>query len=155
MKTQDALSLLRADHKKVKGLLEDLEGTTERGAAKRRELVEEIAQELEIHAQVEEEIFYPAYRESVRANKDLEIFHEAAEEHRHLKMALQKLNETAERAQEFSAYAKVLKDLVLHHAKEEEREMFPRAKKHMSDEQLQELGDQIATRKEALLTAGA
>jgi hemerythrin superfamily protein len=155
MKSQDVVALLRADHKKVKGLLEDLEGTTGRGVAKRRQLLEEISREIEAHARVEEEIFYPAYRAAVRSGDDRELFHEAAEEHRHVKIALERLEATSEDAEQFGAYAKVLKDIVLHHAKEEEREMFPRAKEHMSDDERRELGRRVADRKEALLAAGA
>jgi hemerythrin superfamily protein len=147
---KNAVALLKEDHKKVKKLLEDLAASTDRAATRRVKLVTEIAGELTVHAQVEEEIFYPAFKKAVKSKEDLKLFHEAAEEHNHMKLALTKVEQADASSVEFGAFAKVLMDLVLHHAKEEEHEMFPSAKEHMSEEELQTLGDLMAARKEAL-----
>lgn len=66
MPTMNAISLLKADHKKVKGMLDDLESTTERGPGKRKKLLAKIKTELEAHTTIEEEIFYPAFLKAVK-----------------------------------------------------------------------------------------
>jgi hypothetical protein len=77
----DAIALLKADHKKVKGLLSSLEKTTERSAERRTKLLRQIESEIKVHATVEEELFYPAYRDAVRKKQDRELYQEALEEH--------------------------------------------------------------------------
>lgn len=147
----NAISLLKADHKKVKGLLEELESTTERGAAKRKKLLGKIETELKIHTSIEETIFYPAFREAVRKKEDREMYFEALEEHHVVKLVLPEIAGTDPASEEFGAKAKVLKELVTHHAKEEERDMFPEAKKVLSEEELQELGARMQASKDKQL----
>jgi hemerythrin-like domain-containing protein len=147
---KDAIALLQSDHDTVRDLLSQLEETTERGAKKRTELVARIATEVRIHARIEEEIFYPAYKEAARAKEDLKLFFEAAEEHALVDVVLPALEEGDPATAEFGAKCKVLKDLIEHHAQEEEDEMFPRARKLLGKERLVELGEQMAARKEEL-----
>ena len=151
MPTQDAISLLKADHKKVKGLLEELEKTTERGAKKRTKLLNQIETELRVHTDIEETIFYPAFRDAVQKKEDREMYFEALEEHRVVKFVLPDIKGTDPSSEPFKAKAKVLKELVTHHAKEEEKEMFPEAKKVLDREQLIELGARMAAKKKELL----
>lgn len=151
MATVNAISLLKADHKKVKGMLDDLESTTERGPGKRTKLLAQIRTELEVHTTIEEEIFYPAFLNAVKKKEDREMYFEALEEHHVVKVVLPEMAATDPTSEEFGAKAKVLKELVTHHAKEEEREMFPAAKKVLSDEELEELGERMAARKKELL----
>lgn len=77
----NAIELLEKDHATVKDLLEQLAKTTARGARKRTELFAKIAAELDVHARIEEEIFYPAYRDAAKTHEDAKLFFEAAEEH--------------------------------------------------------------------------
>jgi hemerythrin superfamily protein len=151
MPEQDAISLLKSDHKKVKALLEELEKTTERGAKKRQKLLGQIEQELMVHTNIEETIFYPAFRDAVAKREDREMYFEALEEHHVVKLVLPELKSTDPTSEPFAAKAKVLKELVTHHAKEEERDMFPEAKKVLDKEKLQDLGTRMQAKKKELL----
>jgi len=148
----DAIQLLKADHKKVRELLDDLAGTTARGAKTRATLLGKITTELEVHTKIEDEIFYPAFKEAGEKNGDSQMVFEAYEEHRAVgDLVLPDLNKTPPGSEQFSGRAKVLKELVEHHIEEEEGDMFPRAKALMSKEQLKTLGDKLAMRKQELL----
>jgi hemerythrin-like domain-containing protein len=148
----DAIQLLKADHKKVRGLLEELAGTTARGEKSRIDLLAKITEELAVHTRIEDEIFYPAFKEAGKKGDDSKMFFEAREEHRAVSdLVLPDLNKTPVGSEQFSGRAKVLKELVEHHIKEEEGEMFPRAKALMSKDELDGLGKQLAARKQELL----
>jgi len=146
----DAIALLKEDHKKVKGLLGDLEKSSMRGGPRAEKLVAQIDKELSIHSQIEEEIFYPAFRDAVRSKDDKKMYFEAKEEHHVVKLVLPEVKQGGMAVEEFAAKCKVLKELVEHHADEEEKEMFPEARKALSRAELQELGDQLAARKKEL-----
>jgi hemerythrin superfamily protein len=149
-KAPDAIALLKKDHEKVRGLLGDLEKSAIRGGSRAQKLVTQINKELEIHTTIEEEIFYPAFRDSVRAKDDKKMYYEAKEEHHVVKLVLPEVKEDGIALEEFAAKAKVLKELVEHHAGEEEKEMFPKARKIFSRAELQDLGDRMALRKKEL-----
>ena len=151
MPEQDAIALLKADHKKVKALLEELEKTTERGAGRRTKLLSQIEKELTVHTEIEETIFYPAFRDAVKKKEDREMYFEALEEHHVVKLVLPEIKETDPSSEPFAAKAKVLKELVTHHAKEEERDMFPEAKKVLDRDELVELGRQMDAKKKQLM----
>jgi hemerythrin superfamily protein len=123
----DAISMLKADHEKVRGLLSQLEKSTEKGVKKREELLSQIAEELTIHTTIEEEIFYPSYRDAVAKKEDRKLYQEALEEHHVVDLVMPEIEDTDPGSEVFSAKAKVLKEIVEHHAEEEEKEMFPRA----------------------------
>jgi hemerythrin-like domain-containing protein len=146
----DAISVLKKDHEKVRGLLKRLESSALKGRAGTSGLLLQIDQELKIHTQIEEEIFYPAFKEAVRSKEDRELYFEALEEHHVVDLVLPEVKGTKESAFEFAAKAKVLKDLVEHHAGEEEKEMFPRARKVLERSKLQELGRRLKARKREL-----
>ena len=147
----DAIQLLKADHKEMRALLAELESSTSRGVKKRRQLVTEIEAKLKAHTTIEEEIFYPAFKEAGKKSDD-KMYFEALEEHRAAgDLVLPDLVRTDPSSEKFSGRAKVLKELVEHHADEEEKEMFPRAKKLLSKDELVQLGEQLEARKEALL----
>src|SRR5213075_1804099 len=126
---EDAIALLTSDHETVRDLLAQMDDTTTRGTKKRAELLTKIAREVRIHSRIEEEIFYPAYKDAAKSQEDRKLFFEAKEEHGIVDMVLPALEETDPVSDQFAAKAKVLKDLIEHHADEEEDEMFPRAKK--------------------------
>lgn len=151
----NAIELLKADHDKVRGLFEELTGTTTRAEKTRMQLLEKIRLELDVHTTIEEEIFYPAFREAASKSDDKEMIFEALEEHRAAgELVLPDLLETEVTSEKFSGRAKVLKELVEHHADEEEKEMFKRARELFDREQLTELGERMAARKEELIAAG-
>src|SRR5512139_1069303 len=114
----DAISLLKDDHKKVASLLQALESSTPRGASRRAQLVEQIESEVKMHSRLEEEIFYPAFRESVKKKEDRELFHEAREEHHVVDVVLKELRAMSGSEENFGAKAMVLKELIEHHVKE-------------------------------------
>jgi hemerythrin-like domain-containing protein len=151
---QDVLALLKQDHAKVKELLSQLEETTTRGVKRRQELLGKIADEVRLHAHVEETIFYPAFRESGSTHEDEKMFLEAAEEHRLVHEMLPEIEDTDPATELFSARAKVLKDLIEHHAEEEEKEMFKRAKELMPIEERRALAERIEERKQAVQEEG-
>ena len=148
--TRDAIALLKQDHRKVRSLLSELEKTSDRAAGKRQQLLAEIEQELTVHTKIEEDIFYPAFRDAARKDDDRKLYYEALEEHHVVDMVLPEIKQTAADADEFAAKAKVLKDLVEHHAEEEETELFPRAKTILGREELLRLGRELARAKESM-----
>ena len=146
---KDAIALLSEDHERVRRLLKELEETTEKTATKREKLLATIEQELRVHTKIEEDVFYPAFFDAARTGDDKELYYEAVEEHHVVDLVLPEIKGTDPRGEPFAAKAKVLKDLVEHHAEEEEGEMFPRARKLMDRERLVELGEQLDKARQA------
>lgn len=148
----DAISFLTEDHRKVRKLLDELGRTTNRAAKKRADLLAKIAAELEAHTAIEEEIFYPAFKEAGQKGDDARMFFEAMEEHRAAgALVLPDLLKTDVGSEQFGGRAKVLKELVEHHADEEEKSMFPRARKLLGKQALQDLRGELEARKKELL----
>lgn len=150
MPQKNAIQLLKEDHRKVKDLLSQLVDTTTRAEKTRRQLLGKIEQELAIHTQLEEEIFYPAFKKAGNS-EHAKLYFEALEEHRAAEdLVLPDLKKTEPGSEKFSGRAKVLKELVEHHADEEEKDMFKKASKAMSKEELDELGTRMSERKQEL-----
>jgi hemerythrin superfamily protein len=148
----DATKLLTEDHKKVRTVLAELGKTSEQDTDKREELLGEIALDLEVHTRIEEEIFYPAFRKACGDDENDKLYFEALEEHRAVgDLVLPDLQNTPTSSEKFDGRAKVLKELVEQHADEEEEIMFKRARKVFSSDELNELGAQLAERKEELI----
>lgn len=144
----NAITMLKSDHATVKRLLRELNETT---APKQREsLVATLEREIKTHAQLEEEVFYPAFKAAAEKTDNVSLFYEAAEEHHLVDIELPSLKAANPKSHEFEAKAKVLQDLIEHHVKEEENEMFAAARQLFSEEQLRELGDLMQTRKEMI-----
>jgi hemerythrin superfamily protein len=147
----DAIALLKQDHKAVKALLTELADTTNRAQKTRTELLQKIATEIKAHATIEEEIFYPAFKAAGEKADDGKMYFEALEEHRAAgDLVLPDLLKTDVQSDQFGGRAKVLKELIEHHADEEEKEMFPRARELMDKAQLEQLGERMAQRKAEL-----
>lgn len=144
----NAITMLKSDHATVKRLLRELNETT--APKKREQLAARIERELKTHAQVEEEVFYPAFKAATEKTDDEHMFYEASEEHHIVDMVLPALKAANPKSHEFEAKAKVLLDLIEHHVKEEEGEMFPAARRVFSDEQLRELGDLLQSRRKTI-----
>lgn len=140
----DAIALLRADHKLVNDLFGQFEKT--RSPAKKKALVQRICTELTAHAQVEEEIFYPAVKQAL---KDKELVPEARVEHETLKSLIAQVEGVEPDGEMYDARVQVMSEYVKHHVKEEQNEMFAKAKKTKLD--MKALGEQMAARKQELL----
>jgi hemerythrin superfamily protein len=146
----NAFTLLKADHKKVAGLLEKLDSTTERGVKTREDLFTQLKTELDVHAHIEETILYPALEE-IEVTHDITL--EAFEEHRLVKQLLAELEKMDKGEEQWTARFTVLKENVEHHVEEEEGEMFPKARKALTDEQAEELGTRLEAAKNTEMKA--
>ena len=146
----NAITMLKADHATVKRLLRELNATGDRAVKERERLVSEIERELKTHAQLEEEVFYPAFLAVTEDTEAEDMFYEAAEEHHIVDMVLPALKSANPKSKGFEAKAKVLQDLIEHHVKEEEGQMFVKARQLFDDDQLRELGDLMQARRESI-----
>ena len=143
----DALALLRQDHTKVQGLFDQFEKT--RSEDRKSALAQEICQELTVHAQIEEEIFYPAAREALREE---DLIDEATVEHQSAKDLIAQIEGSSAGSELFDAKVKVLGEYIKHHVKEEQNEMFAQIRKTKLD--LKALGEQMQARKMELMEGG-
>jgi hemerythrin-like domain-containing protein len=148
----DALKLLKQDHDEVKKMLSDLESTTERAEKTRTEGLATLKQELEVHEAIEEEIFYPALKDHPKT-KDLAL--EGYEEHHVVDMVMGELVGVDVSDETWMAKFTVMKENLEHHIEEEEGEMFPQAEQVFDDAELDELGDRMQARKDALKAQSA
>jgi hemerythrin superfamily protein len=137
------LAMLRADHKKVKALFDDYEDATPR---KQQDIAQTAIQELDVHAELEEELIYPAIREGI---DDDDLMNEANEEHHLVHVLIAELKKLDPSDEIFKAKFTVLGELVKHHVKEEEGEMFPKAQEAKID--WAELNAEVLERKEQLM----
>ena len=152
MKTEknDAIVLLTDDHKKVKDLFEKFEKLSDRSKVNKKKIADQICLELTVHAQVEEEIFYPAVRDPI---KDDDLMDEAVVEHASAKELIAQISEMDPGDDLYDAKVKVLSEQIEHHVEEEEGEMFPKVRKSKVD--LVALGEEMAARKEQLMASAA
>ena len=137
-----AIEMLREDHEKVKGLFEKFENAE--GSQTKEEIVENAIRELEVHAALEEEIFYPAAAEHIDEKESID---EASEEHHVVKLLIGELKRMSAEDKRYDAKFKVLSESVKHHIEEEESELFPQLEGNIDAE---ELGAEMETRKEEL-----
>ncbi|MES2263679.1 MAG: hemerythrin domain-containing protein [Pseudomonadota bacterium] len=142
----DAIELLTQDHKNVKELFEQYEALSDRSLASKRKVALKICLELTKHATAEEEIFYTAVRAASRDSADL--LDEATVEHAAAKDLIAQIIEMEPGEDLYDAKVKVLSEQIEHHVKEEEGEMFPKARKAKLD--LLALGAEIQARKDEI-----
>jgi hemerythrin superfamily protein len=141
----DAIAILVADHKRVKKMFKTFDKMKEDGtAADKQALAQQICEELTLHTQVEEQIFYPATRSSI---DDDDMLDEAEVEHASAKDLIAQIKAGDPSDPKWSAKVTVLGEYVDHHVEEEENEMFPKARKAKMD--LESLGQQIASMKQS------
>lgn len=143
----NAIKILKSDHKKVKGLFEQFENAKD--FRSKKSFAEEAIKELKVHATVEEEIFYPTVRKAI---DDMPLMNEANEEHHVAKVLIAELDQLKGNNEVYEAKFTVLAENVRHHIKEEEGMMFPEIEKSKID--LETLGNEIASRKEELMANG-
>jgi len=147
-KGQDAIKLLKADHEEVTRLFEQYEKVKEKDEQKKSDLIDQICTALTVHAQIEEEIFYPAARNALE-EKGEDLLDEAEVEHGTIKALVEQLENMHPDDELCDAKVKVLGEYVKHHVKEEEGQIFPQIKK--SDADLDALGEELAERKKDLI----
>jgi hemerythrin superfamily protein len=149
----NVIELLKKDHETVSGLFKTFESAKESEAEEQMErTAAQICEELTAHATVEEELFYPAVeaRAGGEDEKAEDSVKEAHEEHALVKQLVGELQGIGPDDEQFEAKVKVLKDLVEHHVEEEEGTLMPRAKKLLSREELDEMGNRVEARKAEL-----
>ena len=144
---KDAISLLTEDHKKVKEMFMDFDKLTKstKKDAEKGALVQKICEELTVHTQIEEEIFYPAVRAAI---DDDDLMDEADVEHSGAKELIAQLEDMEPGDDHYDAKVTVLGENIDHHVKEEQDEMFPKAKKAKLD--LEALGAEMLERRKEL-----
>lgn len=139
---KDAIELLIKDHTAVKNLFEIYEGLSDKAVVTKKEVAEAICNELIIHTQIEEEMFYPKVR---RAIKDGDRMDEALVEHSAAKDLIAQIQNMNPGDHFYDAKLKVLSEQIEHHIKEEEEDMFPKIRKSGID--LAALGKEMQERK--------
>jgi hemerythrin superfamily protein len=145
----DAVALIKEDHRKVEQLFREFEEAGDRAYKTKQRLVEQIIRELEVHATIEEETYYPAVE--AKAKKDgKELVAEAVEEHHVVRVLLGELASMSATDDAFDAKVTVLMENVRHHVEEEESEMLPKSEEVLGSEELTRLGEEMAARKRQL-----
>jgi Hemerythrin HHE cation binding domain len=142
----DAIALLKADHRKVEELFEKFEKA---GSDRKQALVQQICTELCIHATIEEEIFYPACKDKI---EDDDLLEESYVEHDGAKVLIAELLDSEPDAEFYDAKVTVLSEMIKHHVKEEEKRsegLFAQAKEAGLDTEA--LGRRLLQRKQALM----
>ena len=148
----DALTLLEQDHQKVKKLMGELEKTTERGVKTREELFNKLVEELTIHEQIEERIFYPEVKERATSKQLQELVAESYEEHHFVDIVKAEIENTAFDSEEWAPKFKVMMENIEHHAfEEEEGKMFPKVRRAFKKDELEDMGARMAELKEQLM----
>ena len=143
-KSQDAIALLKEDHRKVEELFEQFEKA--KGEGRKEKLALEISKELSIHTIIEEEIFYP----SIEGKVDEDLLKESFVEHDAAKVLIAEIEAGGPSDEYYDAKVKVLKEEIEHHVEEEEKPkegLFAQTRE--ADVDLKELGERLAARKEA------
>jgi hemerythrin-like domain-containing protein len=142
----DALAMLKADHDKVKKMFKDFEKLEANESEEKAQLVRQACAELKIHTQLENEIVYPAVREAIEED---DLMDEALVEHQAAEELISQLEQMEPGDEMYDAKFTVLGEYVNHHIAEEQKEMFPKAKK--ADIDLAGLGEQMMARKQELM----
>ena len=140
-----AFAALKADHQKVATLFSQAEKAQD--DKQKQLLFEQIRTELEIHTQLEETVLYPALQEYEELEEHVR---ESLEEHRQVKTLLQEIGRLTDGSEKFDAKLKVMKENVEHHVEEEESELFPKAQQILSQEELEELEQEMETTRKSL-----
>lgn len=143
-----AVELLESDHRNVEAMFEQYESEKESDDGTKRDIALRICGELTVHAQVEEELFYPWLRENLD-EEEMELLEEAYVEHSSAKDLIAQIEASADIGPEFDAKVKVLSEYVKHHVNEEENEIFPAIRD--MEEELDELGQEMHARKAELM----
>jgi len=137
----DAITMLKDDHKRVKELFRKFERAGDGAQKTKRKLVDQMIEELSVHAAIEEEVFYPAVRDAAGETEDMVL--ESLEEHHLVKWLLWELERTQPDDERFDAKVTVLIENVRHHIQEEESDLFKRTRQAVGRKELQELAQRM------------
>jgi hemerythrin superfamily protein len=143
---QDAIALLERQHREVEEMFKKFEDLTDRAKASKKKIADQVCTALTLHAQIEEEIFYPATREASKETEDM--VDEAIVEHASAKDLIAQILEMDPEDDLYDAKVKVLSEQIEHHVEEEEEEMFPKVRELGLD--LLALGQEMAMRMDEL-----
>jgi hemerythrin superfamily protein len=149
-KKEDALKLLKQDHREVEVLFKEFEKLEEEGSEAIEQVIASACTELKIHDKIEMEVFYPAVREAAAQEEVEDLLNEAEVEHSTVRQLIEKIEGMSPQDEKRSAHFTVLVEYVKHHVKEEEKEMFPKVKK-LESLDLSALGQQMKERKAELM----
>ena len=144
----DAIELLKTQHGEMKGLFKRIEMAEE---DEEQDLFEQLADALAVHAAIEEKHFYPATKNA----RTEELLQEAVEEHLSAKRLSADLMEMSPEDPQFDAKLSVLEEQIEHHVEEEENELFPKVRKMLEKEELEDLGVVMEDMAEELKASGA
>lgn len=147
-----ATDLLKREHDEVRALFKDFKNASEGAMARKKTAIDQACQKLEVHARLEESIFYPACRNLKDADAR-RMVGESLEEHLIVKRLVQELKRMRGADERFQAKATVLMESVEHHADEEESDLFPPAEREFGDEKLEELGRKMQALKARLTSS--
>lgn len=144
----DVFKLLKQDHAEVAKLFKKLEQSSEGASKTREKTFKQLARELAVHTQLEEELLYPRLREEESLRDAVD---EALEEHHVADRTLEELSGLAVDDEQWHAKLTVLKEMIEHHVEEEEKELFPKAAKAIDKDEAAEMGRMVAEEKKEML----
>ena len=147
-----ATDLLKNQHEDVRKLFKEYKSAGERAHATRKRIMDEAGRQLDVHAKLEEAIFYPACKE-LEDETARKMVGESLEEHAIVKRLIKEMRGLPGSDETFEAKASVLMENVEHHADEEERDLFPPAERELDQDQLDELGRKMSALEKRLKSA--
>lgn len=147
----NAIELLKKQHREVEAIFAEMESNHKKGGKGREQkaLCQQVINQLLVHAQIEEKVLYPEAKEF---EQDLTL--EAYEEHDAAKSLMRKILKSKVTDETFFAKVTVLKEMIEHHVKEEEKEMFPKLETELGEERLNEIGDHMQALADRLVSGG-
>jgi hemerythrin superfamily protein len=143
--SQDAIVMLKADHKEIRGVFREFQKSSTTPARKEK-LVEQMIELLTVHTYIENEVMYPQVREALPDLEDDVL--ESYEEHHVADVLVMELAAMSSSDERFEAKTTVLIENVTHHIEEEEQEWFPKVREGLTRSQLREIGEELAAAKE-------
>ncbi|PJK29917.1 hemerythrin domain-containing protein [Minwuia thermotolerans] len=138
------IDILKEDHRRVQGVIDDILATTENSEKTREELFEKIKTDLELHTSFEEEVFYPEARKATGMDEEIR---DDLKEHKEADQMLDKLSAMSVTSDRWMKELRNLKDALEHHIEDEQGELFPATEKAISEERLQEMGRSYLARR--------
>ena len=144
----DPVQMLKDDHQKVKQLFQQFKQTNDQN--QQQQIADQVLNELDVHASLEEEIFYPALRQKAGGGEYRQMLEEAYQEHAQAKTLIQQLRGMQASDPQFATLMQQLQQDVEHHVQEEETEMLPKAEQELSD-QMDRLAQEMQARKQQLM----
>lgn len=149
----NAIDMLKEDHQKVKGLFRQFEQAGE-DTARKKQIANQVFQELKVHSQLEEEIFYPAVKEKTREEEARDLVTEGVEEHHVVDQLMEELQQPGLDDEVYDAKFKVLTENVEHHIQEEEEELMPKAEQALGSD-MASVTEQMQQLKQRLMKSAA